>query len=103
VERLLAVAAFRVVARRYGLTEVAVQGNQIRFAPLQLRESQVMRLQRLFPRSVVKPTNGTVLVPRPMTARIGGQPVRDVELLAWCRAVLDAVVGDSVSAAAATA
>jgi transcription-repair coupling factor (superfamily II helicase) len=41
--------------------------------------------------------------PRPMTARIGGQPVRDVELLDWCRAVLDAVVGDSVSAAAATA
>jgi hypothetical protein len=27
--------------------------------------------------------------------------VRDVELLEWCRAVLDAVVGDSVSAAAA--
>ncbi len=101
VERLLAVAAFRVVARRYGLTEVAVQGNQIRFAPLQLRESQVMRLQRLFPRSVVKPTNGTVLVPRPMTARIGGQPVRDVELLDWCRAMLDAVVGESVGAAAA--
>ena len=100
VERLLAVAAFRVVARSYGLTEVGVQGNQIRFAPLQLRESQVMRLQRLFPKSMVKPQTGTVLVPRPMTARIGGQPVRDVELLDWCRAMLDAVVGDSVRAAA---
>ena len=100
VERLLAVAAFRVVARRYGLTEVTLQGNQVRFAPLDLRESQVMRLQRLFPRSVAKPQTRTVLVPRPMTARIGGQPVRDVELLDWCRAVLDAVVGDSVSAAA---
>ena len=100
VERLLAVAAFRVVARRYGLTEVTLQGNQVRFAPLDLRESQVMRLQRLFPRSVAKPQTRTVLVPRPMTARIGGQPVRDVELLEWCRAVLDAVVGDSVSAAA---
>jgi transcription-repair coupling factor (superfamily II helicase) len=103
VERLLAVAAFRVVARRYGLTEVTLQGNQVRFAPLDLRESQVMRLQRLFPRSIAKPQTRTVLVPRPMTARIGGQPVRDVELLDWCRAVLDAVVGDSVSAAAATA
>ena len=101
VERLLAVAAFRVVARRYGLTEVTLQGNQVRFAPLDLRESQVMRLQRLFPRSVAKSTTSTVLVPRPMTARIGGQPVRDVELLDWCRAVLDAVVGDSVAAAAA--
>ena len=102
VQRLLAVAAFRVVARRYGLTEVTLQGNQVRFAPLDLRESQVMRLQRLFPRSVAKPQTRTVLVPRPMTARIGGQPVRDVALLDWCRAVLDAVVGDSVSAAAVT-
>ncbi len=90
-------------ARRYGLTEVTLQGNQVRFAPLDLRESQVMRLQRLFPRSIAKPQTRTVLVPRPMTARIGGQPVRDVELLDWCRAVLDAVVGDSVSAAAVTA
>jgi transcription-repair coupling factor (superfamily II helicase) len=103
VERLLAVAAFRVVARRYGLTEVTLQGNQVRFAPLDLRESQVMRLQRLFPRSVAKPQTRTVLVPRPMTARIGGQPVRDVELLEWCRAVLDAVVGDSTAAGAAAA
>ena len=103
VERLLAVAAFRVVARRYGLTEVTLQGNQVRFAPLDLRESQVMRLQRLFPRSVAKPQTRTVLVPRPMTARIGGQPVRDVELLDWCRALLDAVVGDSTAAAAAAA
>jgi transcription-repair coupling factor (superfamily II helicase) len=38
-----------------------------------------------------------------MTARIGGQPVRDVELLAWCRAVLDAVVGESVAGAATAA
>jgi transcription-repair coupling factor (superfamily II helicase) len=103
VERLLAVAAFRVVARRYGLTEVTLQGNQVRFAPLDLRESQVMRLQRLFPRSVAKPQTRTVLVPRPMTARIGGSPVRDVELLAWCRALLDAVVGESTAAAAAAA
>ncbi|MCW2613439.1 MAG: transcription-repair coupling factor [Frankiales bacterium] len=103
VERLLSVATFRVHARRYGLTEVSVQGNQVRFAPLQLRESQTMRLQRLYPRSLVKPTIGTVLVPRPTTARIGGQPLRDDALLDWCRALLEAVLGDSVAAAAAAA
>ena len=37
----------------------------------------------------------------PTTARIGGTPIRDVELLDWCRALLDAVVGDSVQAGAA--
>ena len=101
VERLLAVASFRAHARGFGLTEVGVHGNQIRFAPLQLRESQSMRLQRLYPRSLVKPQTSAVLVPRPTTARIGGQPVRDVALLDWCRELLDAVAGDSVQAAAA--
>ena len=102
VSRLLAVASFRVHARRFGLTEVGVQGSSIRFLPLRLRESQTMRLQRLYPRSLVKPPTGMVLVPRPTTARIGGQPVRDLDLLDWCRRLLDAVCGDDIAAAAAS-
>jgi len=101
VERLLAVASFRVFARRFGLTEVSLQANAVRFAPMQLRESQTMRLQRLYPRSVVKPAIGTVLVPRPTTARVGGQPLRDAALLDWARQLLEVVLGD-VAAAAAT-
>jgi transcription-repair coupling factor (superfamily II helicase) len=93
VENLLRVAAFRVHARRYGLAEVASQGNWVRFAPLELRESQQLRLQRLHPGSVVKQATRTVLVPKPMTARVGGQQVRDRELLDWCRELLDTVVG----------
>ena len=92
VENLLAVAAFRNVARGLGLTEVTLQGNVVRFAPLRLRESQVLRLQRLYPRSVVKQTVDTVLVPKPMTKALGGQPLRDQELLAWARGLLEAVL-----------
>jgi transcription-repair coupling factor (superfamily II helicase) len=103
VERLLLVARFRAYARQFGLTEVSVQGSSIRFAPLDLRESQTMRLQRLYPRSVVKPQTSTVLVPRPTTARIGGQPLRDEPLLDWVRGLLDAVLGESVAAGAAAA
>jgi transcription-repair coupling factor (superfamily II helicase) len=107
VENLLAVASFRAVARRYGLTEVARQGGgtaaTIRFAPVELRESQQLRLQRLYPRSVVKPAVRTVLVPEPRTARIGGQPLRDTALLDWCRDLLPAVLGDPVPTTAAAA
>ena len=103
VENLLAVARFRVVARRYGLTEVALQGKQVRFAPMPLRESQTMRLQRLYPRSVVKATLDTVLVPMPTTGRLGGAPLRDTALLEWAAALLDAVLGDQVAAAAGAA
>ena len=103
VENLLAVASFRAHAKQFGITEVALQGNTIRFAPMKLRESQVMRLQRLFPGTIVKQTVDTALVPRPKTARIGGTPIRDIELLRWAGALLEAVLGDSVAAAASTA
>ncbi len=104
VENLFAVAGFRAVAKRHGLTEVALQGSQgVRFAPLQLRESQEMRLKRLYPGTVVKPAVGTVLVPTPKTARVGGQPLRDVALLDWAKDLLDAVLGDSIATAGAVA
>jgi transcription-repair coupling factor (superfamily II helicase) len=67
---------------------------------MKLRESQVLRLQRLYPGTIVKQTVDTVLVPRPKTARIGGTPLRDTDLLTWAAGLLDAVLGDSVPAAA---
>jgi transcription-repair coupling factor (superfamily II helicase) len=91
VENLLEVARFRVHARAAGLTEVALQGNQIRFAPVELPESAQLRLKRLYPGSIVKPAVRTILVPKPSTATIGGQPLRDTELLSWCRDLVDAV------------
>jgi transcription-repair coupling factor (superfamily II helicase) len=103
VENLLAVASFRAHAKGFGITEVTLQGNVIRFAPMKLRESQLLRLQRLYPGTIVKQTVDTVLVPRPKTARIGGTPLRDTALLTWGRELLDAVLGDSVAAAAGSA
>jgi transcription-repair coupling factor (superfamily II helicase) len=94
VDNLLAVAAFRVHARGYGLAEVATQGQYVRFSPLDLRESQTLRLQRLYPRSVVKESMRTVLVPRPATARIAGTPLRNRAVLDWARELLDSVVGE---------
>jgi transcription-repair coupling factor (superfamily II helicase) len=92
VENLLAVARFRAHLRHVGITEVALQGNQIRFSPVSLRESQQLRLQRLYPRSVVKPPTRTILVPRPATAPVGGQPLRGRELLDWARQLVDTVL-----------
>jgi transcription-repair coupling factor (superfamily II helicase) len=101
VENLLAVASLRVLGRRYGLTDITVAGRQIRFAPLDLRESQALRLTRLYKGAVVKPAVRTVLVPAPTeTGRIGSRPLRDRALLTWVADLLDAVAGDSVAAAA---
>ncbi|MFI5955345.1 transcription-repair coupling factor [Cryptosporangium sp. NPDC051539] len=94
VENLFAVASFRVKARSSGVTEVSLQGKQIRFAPLRLPESKVMRLQRLYPGAMYKQAVDVVLVPRPSTARVGGQPLRDTTLLDWASDFIDAMVPD---------
>ena len=80
---LLAVAKFRVLARAAGLTEVNAQGSYIRFHPVELPESGQMRLTRLHPRTLIKAAVRTIMVPRPVTALMGGQPVVDTELLDW--------------------
>jgi transcription-repair coupling factor (superfamily II helicase) len=103
VENLLEVARFRLLARRAGLSEVTQQGNHIRFAPVELLDSAQLRLNRLYKGALVKPTVHTILVPRPMTARIGGQPVRDAALLRWAGELIESVLLGSVSAAASVA
>ncbi|HZI97876.1 MAG TPA: transcription-repair coupling factor, partial [Actinomycetales bacterium] len=100
VENLLAVARFRVHARRAGVAEVSAQGNHIRFAPVELRESQQLRLKRLYPGTLLKPAVRTVLVPRPKRGGVGGESLRDSEVLAWASDLLDAVLLDDVAAAA---
>ncbi|MDD9206599.1 helicase-related protein, partial [Georgenia sp. 10Sc9-8] len=103
VERLFAVAALREAARAVGLTEVTAQGRYVRFAPVDLPESAQLRLKRLYPGTVLKPAIRSVLVPFPTTARIGGKPLRDADLLAWVRELIDAVLGNAVGAAAKVA
>ncbi|HEX3707650.1 MAG TPA: transcription-repair coupling factor [Mycobacteriales bacterium] len=101
VENLLAVASFRAFARGFGVAEVAAQGKYVRFTPLELRESQALRLERLHPGSVVKTATKSVLVTAPTTARVAGRPLRDQALLDWCRELLQTVVADLALPAAA--
>ena len=75
----------------------------MRFGPVELRESQQLRLQRLYPGSIVKPALGTILVPKPTTARVGGRPLRDREVLSWAGEVIRSVVMDNVGQAARVA
>ena len=95
VENLLEVARLRSRARRVGLTDLRLQGSYLRFAPVELPESRQVRAQRLYPKTVLKPQVRTMLVPVPRTAVVGGRPLRDAELLAWCgelvRAVFDGI------------
>ncbi|MGY5137480.1 transcription-repair coupling factor [Streptomyces nigrescens] len=93
VENLLLVAGLRMLARACGVSDITLQGANIRFGPVELRESQELRLKRLYPRTVLKPAAQQILVPRPTTGKIGGKPVVGRELLAWTGEFLTTILG----------
>ena len=90
VERLLAVAAFRHMCQQAGIAEVTLGPNGLRFAPIELPESGRLRLARLYRGSAYRELTKTITV-RPPTesGSIGSPVVRDIELLAFCRQVID--------------
>ena len=85
VERLLGVAVLRTQLRAVGVSEVAVPGKFARFAPVNLPDSRVVRLSRLYPKSLYKPATGVLLVPRPAA-------LRDAELLEWVSQVVRSII-----------
>ncbi|NUT42047.1 MAG: transcription-repair coupling factor [Thermoactinospora sp.] len=91
VENLLEVARFRIAARKAGLSDVVLQGTNIKFGPVVLRESQQVRLQRLYKAAIYKQAAETLLVPVPKTKPVGGQPLRDLALLKWCGDLVEAM------------
>jgi transcription-repair coupling factor (superfamily II helicase) len=91
VANLAAVARFRVRARAAGLTDVALQGNMVRFAPADLPESKQMRLTRMYKGAQYKPALNAVLIPKPKTAPIGGHDLADGEILDWADQVVQAI------------
>ena len=109
VDSLLGVARLRAVARAAGLTDITVQGNYVKFSPVELPDSRQVRVQRLYPKTVIKPAVRTMLVPVPkavpgtragsgstragtgQTISLGAPPLRDQELLAWCEELIGSV------------
>jgi transcription-repair coupling factor (superfamily II helicase) len=94
VANLIAVARFRLLLRSYGLTDVSLQGRHIRFAAVRLPDSKQLRLKRFYPDAVYKAVAETVSLPRPMTKRVGGEPLRDTGLLDWAAELLQTILGD---------
>jgi transcription-repair coupling factor (superfamily II helicase) len=83
------VARLRIRARASG-----IQGNFIRFGPVEdLPDSQIARLKRMYPKSLIKPAVRSILVPKP----VGGngfdrREVVDSEILTWAHQFLEAIL-----------
>ena len=76
---------------------MTIAGKFVRFAPVDLPESRVVRLDRLYPKSIVKAPVSTILVPRPAAGGFGGKPLDGIALLEWARGVIDQVIDPTAS------
>lgn len=84
VERMLAVARVRHLMRAAKLTDVGIQGNRIKFHPVELPDSKQVRLKRMFSGATYRPAAQAIQVPFPKAGRnITDPQLRDVELLQW--------------------
>ncbi|MGY1591299.1 transcription-repair coupling factor [Geodermatophilus sp. SYSU D00708] len=97
VLNLLAVARFRAAVRRFGITEVSLQGRAIRISPVPLRESQQMRLARLADGATYKAAVDTISLKVPVGPD-RRTPLRDVALLENLHSLLTAVLEQPVAA-----
>ena len=82
-QRLVAVARLRLLCREYGITEIsAVSEATLRLSPLQLLDSQQLRLKRMYPSAHYRATTSTVQVPIPRSGGgVGAPRIRDLELV----------------------
>ena len=108
VENLMAVARLRLLCREHGVTEVTTAGTQLKVGPLELLDSQQLRLKRLHPSAQWKPTSKVVTLPLPRAGvgGIGSGRLRDVDLLQFVADLLLQLAGTpkgSVDVTAVTA
>jgi transcription-repair coupling factor (superfamily II helicase) len=80
-DRLLTLAALKAALRRWGVTEVVITPrDQLRVSPVDLRDSQLVRLERRYPGHRIKRDQQVLLVPLPRP--------RPADLVAWTAGVL---------------
>jgi transcription-repair coupling factor (superfamily II helicase) len=99
VLNLLAVARFRAAMRSLGITEVSMAGRNVRLSPVDLRESQQMKLARLAEGASYKSAGNLVSIKVPVGSD-RRTPLRDVALLEKLHALMTSVVEQPVAASA---
>jgi transcription-repair coupling factor (superfamily II helicase) len=93
--RLVAVARLRLLCRHYGVTEIStVSEASLRVSPLQLVDSQQLRLKRMYPSANYRATTSTVQLPIPRAGDgLGAPRIRDLELVQMVAGLIQALHG----------
>lgn len=96
VETLVDVAKLRVLMRTAGVAEVIGAGKTVRLSPVELPESRSVRLNRLYPGSLIKAATRTIIVPLPLAKNLGveAKSQDSQELLGWVSNLIQTVILD---------
>jgi len=95
VANLVAISRLRALALPIGLDEISAAGTRIRLHPVELPESRRVRLARLYPGASYRAATRQMIVPAPTTKKVGGQPLRDLELLHWVADLIRTVLAEA--------
>ncbi|HIW95055.1 MAG TPA: transcription-repair coupling factor, partial [Candidatus Corynebacterium gallistercoris] len=94
IQMIAVVSRLRLLCRDLNVHEVVATGSKISFSPIDLQESEQVRLKRLFPAANYRATTKIVLIPAPKQGQgMRAVPLRDVELVQWCADALTQLAG----------
>jgi len=100
VLNLLAVSRLRLLAQKFGLSEVVAVGPNLRVVGAELPDSRQVRLKRMFAGARYLAQTRSVLVPLPT---LHGERLGDSELIDWTGELLSAVFAPAEAPVAAPA
>jgi transcription-repair coupling factor (superfamily II helicase) len=91
VHQLIEVTELRQIANRLGLTEVNLLGAVARLQPVNLTESQLVRLSHQYP--TLKYLKSAELVTVGIPKSESGESIRDQEVIDWVRKLFESLQG----------
>ncbi len=89
LEILFAVARIRARAQSMGITDLVVQGRNIRIVGIDPQDSVMLRLKRIYKTVQYKPVTHTVIIPTPFQGSLGSDPMPSNEVIEWTNLLLD--------------
>ncbi len=92
LDDLFAIARIRARARDLGVEEIASQGAKVRVRPIDVPDSVMMRLERIYRGTQYRPVTRTLLVPAPFGGSLGSTPMDSASVIRWVDALLDDVM-----------
>ena len=91
---LISIARLRIRVKGLGARDLALQGRFLKISPFQMAESVQLKVERLYPGSIIKSVTNTVMVARPKSAlwaqgdSTTPEGIGDTALLDWVDEVI---------------